>query len=53
MVAGEVEDGKPKFTWQVGGIYRTPNENMRHIERLLARTGIAGNSTKRSIIGVT
>ena len=33
------------------GVYRAPNEDMRVIERLAARTGFTGNSTKRSIIG--
>ena len=33
------------------GIYRAPNEDMRVIERLAARTGSTGNSTKCSIIG--
>ena len=32
-------------------MYRAPNEDMRAVERLVARTGYTGNSTKRSIIG--
>jgi len=35
----------------VVGVYRAPNEDMQVIDRLAARTGFAGNSTKRSIIG--
>jgi hypothetical protein len=31
--------------------YRAPNEDMRAIERLVARMGFTGNSKKRSIIG--
>ena len=33
------------------GVYRAPNEDKRVIGSLAARTGFAGNSTKRSIIG--
>jgi len=51
MIAVEVKGGNPKFSWEVVGVYRAPNENMRVIERLAARTGFTGNSTKRSIIG--
>jgi len=51
MVAVEVKGRNPKCTWEVVGIYRAPNEDMRVIERLAARTGYKGNSTKRSIIG--
>jgi len=53
MVPVQVKGRNPKFTWEVVGIYRAPNEDMRVIERLAARTGYTGNSTKRSIIGVT
>ena len=41
----------PKFAWEVVGVYRAPNKDMRVIERLAARTGFTGHSTKRSIIG--
>ena len=50
MVAVEVKGRNPKFTWDVVGIYRAPNENMRVVEKLAARTGCTGNSTKRSVI---
>jgi len=47
MIAVEVQGGNPKFAW----VYRAPNEDMRVIGRLAARTGFPGNSTKRRIIG--
>jgi hypothetical protein len=51
MIAVEVKGGNPKFSWKVVWVYRSPNDNMRVIERLADRTGFSGNSTKRSIIG--
>ena len=51
MIAVEVKGRNPKFAWEVVGVYRAPNEDMRVIERLAARTGFTGNSTRRSIIG--
>jgi hypothetical protein len=51
MIAVEVKGVNPKFAWEVVGVYRAPNEDMRGIERLAARTGFTGNSTKRSING--
>jgi hypothetical protein len=51
MIAVEVKGGNPKFAWEVVGVYRAPNEDMRVIERLAARTGFPRNSTKLSIIG--
>jgi hypothetical protein len=53
MIAVEVKGRDPKFTSEIVRIYRAPNEDMRVIERLAARTSYTGNSTKRSIIGVT
>jgi hypothetical protein len=50
MIAVEVKGRDPKFTWEIVGIYRAPNEDMRLIERLAARTDQLGNSTKRGII---
>jgi hypothetical protein len=50
IIAVEVEGRNPKFTWEVVGVYRALNENMRVIEKLAARTGFTGNSTKCSII---
>ena len=51
MVAVEVKGRNPKFTWEMVGVYRAPNEYMRVTERLAARTSSTGNSTKRDIIG--
>ena len=51
ITAIEIRGMNPKSTWEIG-IYRAPNEDMRVIERLVARTGSTGNCTKRSIIGV-
>jgi len=51
MTAVEVKGRDPKFTWEIVGIYRAPNADMRFMERLAARTGYTGNSTKRSING--
>ena len=51
MIAVEVKGRNPKFAWEMVGVYRAPNEDMRVIERLAARTGFTGGSTKRSIIG--
>jgi hypothetical protein len=38
IIAVEVKGRDPKFTWEFVGIYKAPNENMRVIERLVART---------------
>jgi len=51
IVEVEVKRSDPKCMWEIIGIYRAPNEDIRVIERLAARTGFLGNSTKRSIIG--
>ena len=50
MVAVAATGRNPKFTWEVVGIYRAPNENMQVIERLAAQSGYTGNSTNSSII---
>jgi hypothetical protein len=47
----EVKGSDSKCTWKITGIYRAPNEDIWVIEKLAARTGFVGNSTKRSIIG--
>ena len=36
MIAAEVKGRDPKFTWEIVGIYRAPNKDMRVIERLAA-----------------
>ena len=51
MITIEVKGRDPKFTWEIVGIYRAPNDDMRVMERLAARTVYTGNSTKPSIIG--
>ena len=47
----EVKGSDLNWTWEVVGIYRAPNEDIRVIERLAARTGFLGTSMKGSIIG--
>jgi hypothetical protein len=51
MIAVEVKGTNPKYTWEIIGIYRTPNEDMLAIQRLAARTLPTRDLTKRSIIG--
>jgi hypothetical protein len=41
MMAVEVKGGNPKYSWEVVGVYRPPNEDMQVIERLADRIGIA------------
>ena len=53
MIVVELKGRDPIFTWEIVGIYRAPNEDMRVIERLAARTEYIGNSTKRNITRVT
>ena len=38
MIAVEVKGMDPKYTWEIIGVYRAPNEDMLAIERLAART---------------
>ena len=47
----EEKGSDPKCTWEILIIYRAPNEDIRFIEMLAARTGFLGNSMKRSTIG--
>jgi len=51
MIAVEVQGMDPKYTWEIIGIYRAPNEDMWAIEKLAARTLPTRNLTKRCIIG--
>jgi hypothetical protein len=51
MIAVEMRGRDPKFTWEVVGIYKVPNKDMRVIERLATRTDYLGKSTKCRIIG--
>ena len=51
IISVEIKGSDPKCTWEIVGICRAPNENTQVIEKLAARTGFLGHSTKRSIIG--
>jgi hypothetical protein len=51
IIAVEVKGSDPNWTWEVVGIFRAPNEDIRVIERLAARTGFLGTSMKGSSIG--
>jgi hypothetical protein len=51
IIAVEVKGSDFKDTWEIVGIYRAPNEDVRVIERLADRTGFLTNSMKQSIIG--
>ena len=51
MIAIEVKGRDPKFAWEIVGIYRAPNDDMRVMERLAAQASYSVNSTKRSITG--
>jgi len=53
MIAIEVKGRDPKFTWEIIGIYRAPNDDMRVMEMLANRNSYSGNPTKRSITGGT
>jgi hypothetical protein len=50
MIAVELKDRDTKFTWEIAGIYRAPNEDRQVIERLASRTDSLGHSVKCSII---
>jgi hypothetical protein len=51
IIAVEIKGSDPRCTWEIVRIYRAPNEDIRVIEKLAARTGFLGNSTKSSIVG--
>ena len=51
IIAVEINSRNHKYTWEILGLYRAPNDDTRILERLVARTGCARNSEKRSIIG--
>jgi hypothetical protein len=51
MTTVEVKDREPKITWEIVGIYRAPNEDMRLFEKLADRNGYMGRTTKLSITG--
>jgi hypothetical protein len=49
-IAAVVKGRDPKITWEIVGVYRAPNEDMRLLEKMADRTGYMGRITKRSII---
>jgi hypothetical protein len=51
MIAVKIKSRNQKLTWEVVGMYSAPNEDMRVLERLVARTGCTSNSAKHNIIG--
>jgi hypothetical protein len=51
MMAVGIKSRNQKLTWEIGGMYRAPNEDMQVLERSVARTGCTNNPAKRSIIG--
>ena len=51
MITVEVKGMDPKYTWEIIGHYRAPNEDMLATERFTARTLPKRNLTKQSIIG--
>jgi hypothetical protein len=46
-----VKGRDPKFTREILGTYRAPNEDMHIIDRLAVQTDYLGNSTTHGIIG--
>jgi hypothetical protein len=46
MIAVEVKGMDPKYTWEIIGAYRAPNENMLAIERSAAHSLPTRNLTK-------
>jgi hypothetical protein len=51
MIAVEIKSRNQKLTWEIVGMYRAPNEDMRDLERLVARAGGTGSTAKCTIIG--
>jgi hypothetical protein len=47
MIAVEVKGIDPKYTWEIIGIYRAPNQDMSAIEKLAAHTLFSRNLTKQ------
>ena len=50
MIAVEVKGRDPKNTWEIVGIYRAPNKDVRLLEKLADQTGYIGRTMKHSII---
>jgi len=53
MIAVEVKGRNPQFAWEVVGVYRAPNEDMRVIERLAAGLGLQETLLSVASLGVT
>jgi hypothetical protein len=51
MIAIEVKGSDPKYSWEIIGVYRAPNEDMFLLQKLAALTLLTRNVAKRSIIG--
>jgi hypothetical protein len=51
IIAVEVKGSDSKDQWEIVGIYREPNEDLRVIETLADRTGFLTNSKRQTIIG--
>jgi hypothetical protein len=51
ILAVEVKGRDPNFTWEIVSSYRSPNDDIRAIEKLAAQTELVGNFKKRSILG--
>ena len=47
----EINSRNHKFTWDIVGLYRAPNDDMQVMDRLVACAGCARNNEKHSIIG--
>jgi hypothetical protein len=51
MIAAEVNGRDPKNAWEIVGIYRSPNKDMRLLEKLADWTGYMGRTMQCSITG--
>ena len=50
ILAVEINSRNHKYTWDIVGLYRAPNDDMQVLERLITRTFCARNPGKCSII---
>jgi hypothetical protein len=51
MIAVEVKGMDSKQTWEIIGIYRSPNDDISAIDKLASRTSLSRNLSKSIIIG--
>jgi hypothetical protein len=51
MIAVEVKGTDQKYSWEIKGLYRAPNEDMFAIEKLVAHTQLTRHVAKGSIVG--